>query len=156
MLQIAKILKSNGTDGGLLIGARDIQVQEINLEEPVFIYMDGLPVPFFIQDLAPKGTNKAIVHITDVCNLKDAEEMVGRGIFLDADYEQEDEDDFTGWTVYDRGQKIGQITGTEPIPGNLCIYVGDALIPLHQDFILEADPQKKELFLELPEGILNI
>ena len=46
MLQIAKILKSNGTDGGLLIGVRDIEVGQIDLQGPVFIEFDGLPVPF--------------------------------------------------------------------------------------------------------------
>ena len=66
MLQIAKVLKSNGIDGDILIGIRDIEIQDIDLKEPVFIYFDGLPVPFFIESISPKGTGKAIVHITDV------------------------------------------------------------------------------------------
>ena len=64
MLQIAKILKSNGTDGGLLIGLHDIDASEIDLEEPVYITFDGLPVPFFILDITPKGTSKAIITST--------------------------------------------------------------------------------------------
>ena len=64
--------------------------------------------------------------------------------------------DFIGWEVFDKGERIGAVTGIEPIPGNLCLYIGEKLIPLHEDFIIEADPQKKELFLELPEGILSL
>ena len=80
MLQIAKILKSNGTDGGMLFSFRDIDVTQIDLKEPVFINFDGLPVPFFILDIQKKGYSKAVVHLNDVMNLQDAEEMVGREV----------------------------------------------------------------------------
>lgn len=154
MLQFAKILKSNGTDGDILIGIRDIDISEIDLEEPVFIYFDGLPVPFFIESLTPRGNSKAIIHITDVDTLKDAEEIVGQAVYMDAELEEDDDQAFVGWTVFDRGRNVGTVTGIEPIPGNLCIYVGDTLVPLHEDFILSADPEKKELLLELPDGLL--
>ena len=154
MLQIAKILKSNGTDGGILIGVRGVEVGQIDLKEPVFINFDGLPVPFFIESLVPKGTGKAVVHITDVESLKDAEELVGQAIYVEGEEQEEDEQDFTGWTVYDREKEIGEVTGIEDIPGNPCLYVGEALIPLHEDFILELDPESRILRLELPEGLL--
>lgn len=153
MLQIAKILKSNGTDGGVLIGLHDINASEIDLSEPVFIEFDGLPVPFFIDSLQPKGTSKAIVHLTDVDNLEDAEEIVGRFISIEGEWEDEEEEDFTGWTVLDRGREIGKVTGVEPIPGNFCLYVGDVMIPLHEDFILSVDEESRVMDLDLPEGL---
>lgn len=153
MLQIAKILKSNGTDGGILIGVRDIDVNEIDLEEPVFIYFDGLPVPFFITDLQQRGTSKAIAHLNDVTSLEDAEEIVGRDVFIEGEWEEEEEFDFTGWTVSDRGSVLGQVTGMEPIPGNLCLYVGDIMIPFHEDFVLSIDESARTMDLDLPEGL---
>lgn len=153
MLQIAKILKSNGTDGGILIGVRDIAVGQIELTEPVFIYFDELPVPFFIHDLRQRGASKAVIHLNDVTTLEDAEELVGREIFIDAEFEEDEEDDFVGWTVLNRGVPYGEVTGIEPIPGNLCIYIGDTLIPLHEDLILSADPEARVLDLEIPEGL---
>lgn len=156
MLQIAKILKSNGTDGGILVGLRDIDPEQIDLKEPVFIEFDGLPVPFFILDLAPKGQTRAILHLNDVRDLRDAEELVGREIFVLNGQEGEDEEDmdFSGWTLLDKGREVGTITGMEPIPGNLCIYVGDVLVPLHEDFILACDPASRILDLDIPEGLL--
>ena len=154
MLQIAKILKSNGTDGGLLIGVRDIEVGQIELQEPVFIEFDGLPVPFFIQDIQQRGAAKAVIHLNDIVNLEDAEEVVGRPIFIEGEWEEEEELDFTGWTLLNRGQRVGTVTGMEPIPGNLCLYVGETLVPLHPDLILSADPATRILDLDLPEGLL--
>lgn len=153
MLQIAKILKSNGTDGGILVGLYDCCTEDFDLKEPVYIEFDGLPVPFFIESIQPKGSTKAIMHITDVCSLEDAEEIVGRPMFLDAEWEDDDEPDFTGWTVFDRGKELGTVTGSEPIPGNYCIYVGEIMIPLHEDFIISADPEAQRLDLDLPVGL---
>ncbi|MCR5840854.1 MAG: hypothetical protein K6G86_02120 [Bacteroidales bacterium] len=162
MLQIAKILKSNGTDGGLLIGVRDIEVGQIDLQEPVFIEFDGLPVPFFIQSLQQRGTSKAIIHLNDIDSLVDAEEVVGRALYIEGEWEEEEELDFTGWTLLNRGERVGTVTGMEPIPGNLCLYVtpssgspaGESLVPLHEDLILSMDPDSRTLDLDLPDGLL--
>ncbi len=159
MLQIAKVLKSNGTDGDILIGLFDIDIEQIDTKEPVFIEFDGLPVPFFFESLKPKGNNKAIAHITDVDNLEDAEEIVGRAVFADYFEEEETEDDFTGWTVFDGKCKIGVVTGLEPIPGNPCLDVdvngSEVLIPLHEDFVVSIDEKSKTLVLNLPEGLVS-
>ena len=154
MLPVAKILKSNGTEGDILIGLLSIDAEEINTEEPVFVEFDGLPVPFFIEKLTPRGNTRAIVHLTDVNSLADAEELVGRQICLDTDDSANDEEDFTGWALYDNDRLVGIIDGLEDIPGNPCLCIADALVPLHEDFIVSADPEKRVLVMNLPEGLL--
>ena len=153
MLPIAKILKSNGTDGDILVGMRDISLEDIDVQEPVFIEFDGLPVPFFILELTPKGCDKAVIHLNDIDSLRDAEEVVGRDILADIEFENEDNPDFSGWSILDNGRMLGVCTGIEPIPGNPCLQIGELLIPLHEDLIISADPEKKELNLNLPSGL---
>ena len=156
MLPVAKVVKSFGTDGGLLLSS-DVDLESLDFKEPVFIVFDGLQVPFFILDYQAKGA-RAVVHLNDVCNLEDAEELVGRTIFADVEMEDDGELDFTGWTIFDRGNKLGVCTGLEAIPGNPCLNVRladsrEVLIPLHEDFIREANPRTRTLSLELPEGL---
>ncbi len=154
MLQIAKILKSNGTDGGILLGLRSIAPDEINLEEPLFIYFDELAVPFFIQDIQQKGSSKVVVHLNDVVNLEDAEELVGRAVYIEAELEEEDEEDFTGWTLYNRGVPVGEVSDMEYFPGNPCLCIGEVLVPINADFVISIDPEGRILDLDLPEGLL--
>ena len=156
MLPIAKVVKSFGTDGGLLLSG-NVDLETLDFKEPVFIEFDGLQVPFFILDCEPRG-GKTVVHLNDVRNLEDAEEMVGRTIYADVEMEEDDEPDFTGWTILDRGSKIGTCTGIEPIPGNPCLYVKladgrEPLIPLHEDFVAGIDEASRTLSLNLPEGL---
>ncbi len=158
MQKIAQVLKSNGTDGELLVSFFDVDPEEIDLQEPVFIYMDGLPVPFYFESFVRRGVNRALVHLTGVHNLKDADELAGQSIY--ADYFEVDEDsDLTGWTVLSAsGATVGLIVGYEDIPGNLCVYVdtadGERLIPLHQDLVLGTDPAAHTITLQIPEGLL--
>ena len=49
MQRIAQVLKSNGRDGELLVSFTGIDPEDIDLEEPVFIEFDGLPVPFYFS-----------------------------------------------------------------------------------------------------------
>lgn len=159
MLRIAKVLKSNGVDGDVLVSAPDVALEEI--QGPVLIDFDGLPAPFFIESCSRRGTGKYIVHLTDVCNLEDAEELVGR--FLMSDEVEEEDDavqDFTGWKVLNRGDYVGTVTDCEPIPGNYCLYLKPAedadeiIIPLHEDLIISIDEDSLTLNLNLPDGLL--
>ena len=159
MLRIAKVLKSNGVDGDVLVSAPDVALED--LQGPVLIDFDGLPAPFFIESCSRRGTGKYIVHLTDVCNLEDAEELVGR--FLMSDEVEEEDDaaqDFTGWKVLNRGDYVGTVTDYEPIPGNLCLYLKPAedadeiIIPLHEDLIISIDEDSLTLNLNLPDGLI--
>lgn len=165
LVQIAKVLKSHGTDGGILLGFRDIALEDINPQEPVFIDFDGLPVPFFFDSLEKKGRDKAIARLTDLRTLDDAEEIVGRAVYADAEsidgYEEDDDEGleaFVGMVLFNRDSRVGEITGYEDIPGNPCLYVDNcgsqAMIPLHEDFILSVDPEAGEIVMDLPDGLI--
>ena len=163
MLQIAKIIKSNGTGGDVLMGLYDFYVLDFDLKEPLFIEFDGLPVPFFIEDISPRGNTKAVVHLTDVRSFDDAEELVGRDIFVN-DLQDGDEndypDDLLGWTIFtSEGKSLGQVSDYLDIPGNPCIEVSEngkspVILPLHEDFVLEVDPETRTVIMELPEGLV--
>ena len=161
MLRIGKVLKSNGTDGGLVLSLFDILPEDIDLQEPVFIEFDGLPVPFYFESFTPKGNNRALVQITGVRNLKDADELTGADVYADY-FEEEDEEDFTGWTVCNQdGTNVGEVSDFEDIPGNTCLWVKrpdgtEVLLPFHEDLVIAVDEKKHILTLTIPEGILDL
>ena len=165
MLQVAQVLKSNGTDGELVLGFREIAPEDINLDEPVFIIFDGLPVPFFIETFTKRGNTKALVRLTDINSMEDVEEIVGKAIYMEEDSLPElslEEDGFAalvGWTVLNGNLiEVGTITDFMDIPNNPCIEVetenGAVILPLHEDFILSVDPEYQEIIMQIPAGLL--
>ena len=166
-LRIARVLKSYGTEGEILVGFRETGPEDLNHKEPVFIYFDGLPVPFYIESFKGKGSGKALIRLTGVKNLMDAEEIAGLDIFakkssLKGSSDEEEGlsvEDLVGWSLLDKdGRLIGEITDFEPIPGNPCLYVESngtsVMIPLHEDLILDIDEDAGTISVDIPEGLL--
>lgn len=168
LIQAARIVKSNGTDGEILMSFRDILPADIDIHEPVFIYSDGLPVPFFIENLVRRGNDKALVRLNDIRSFEDAEEIVGQPVYVNAacygDVMEEGEGDFSmlvAWKLCDEhGVECGVISDFEDIPGNPCLYVDMAsgeqtMIPLHDELVIDIDEEHQVLTMKIPEGLLG-
>lgn len=161
--QIGQVLKSNGTDGQVVISLSAADAEDISEKEPVYIFFDELPVPYFISKPVRRGSNKILCYLTDTRTLEDAEELCGRGIYLrDEDCGGDDDMNLTGWTV----NGVATVVDIEDIPGNPCLVVRvdkstafnmkgqEVLIPLHEDLISQMDEAQKTLRMDLPEGLL--
>ena len=161
MQRIGQVLKSNGRDGELLVSFSGIAPEDIDLEEPVFIEFDGLPVPFYFEAFTQRGNSRALVRLTGVHNLTDADELAGAVLYAEDDLYEDEEEDLTGWTVLDAdGTKVGTVSAHEDIPGNPCIWVetgrGESLLPLREELVLDVDETEKTLRMEIPEGLLDL
>ena len=179
--QIAQVLKSNGTDGELVLGFREIAPEDINLNEPVFIVFDGLPVPFYIESFTKRGNSKALVRLTDICSMEDVEEIAGKAVYIeegqlpDMSIEEDGYAALVGWILLTPAEnfqseieempeeepaliEVGEITDFIDIPNNPCIEVetenGAVMIPLHEDLILSVDPEYQEIIMQIPAGLV--
>ena len=179
--QIAQVLKSNGTDGELVLGFREIAPEDINLNEPVFIVFDGLPVPFYIESFTKRGNSKALVRLTDISSMEDVEEIAGKAVYIEEGQLPEmsiEEDGYAalvGWILLTPAEifqseleelpeeepaliEVGEITDFIDIPNNPCIEVetenGAVMIPLHEDLILSVDPEYQEIIMQIPAGLV--
>ena len=149
-----RILKSYGTEGGVIVSAPETDLEE-RANEPVFISFDGLPVPFFIEEVTPRGGAKYFVKLEDIDSLEAAEELVGK----DADFEEDGEDyadEIIGYTLCNQdGTPVGTITAYEDIPGNPCLEIeGGTLIPCPDELIVKVDNRNRKIWLEIPDGLL--
>ena len=149
-----RILKSYGTDGGVIINAPEVDIEE-RCKEPVFIDFDGLPVPFFIEETAPRGGAKYFLKLEDIDTIEQAEELVGKEVYFEDDGEGL-EDGIIGYTVIDQnGKAVGCVTAFEDIPGNPCIEIaGGTLLPCPDECILDIDEKKRTIKLQISEGLI--
>ena len=135
MLQIAQVLKSNGTDGELVMGFREIAPEDINLQEPVFIVFDGLPVPFYIESFSKRGNTKALVHLTDICSMEDVEEIIGKAVYVSKDSlpELSLEDSYPSPSVSQKSWGHYGFTGTmfwvDPAEDIIYIFLSNRVYP---------------------------
>ena len=165
--QIAQVLKSNGTDGELVMGFREIAPEDINLNEPVFIVFDGLPVPFFIESFTKRGNSKALVRLTDICSMEDVEEIAGKAVYIEEDNLPEmslEEDGYAaliGWTLLmpeipdQVGEDIEEDTSLPALTGNL-YEVGEItdFIDIPNNPCIEVETESGAVMIPLHEDLI--
>lgn len=154
-----RILKSYGTDGGVLVNSSDIP-EGIDLKEPATIVFDGLPVPFFIEEIREKGS-RAVIKFEDVDSLAQAEELVGKDAVFSSESDQ-NESEFEaiiGFKIIDAndGSLFGTVSNYYDIPGNPCLCVmhdgKEVLVPFHEDLIRKFSRRSKSITIDIPHGL---
>lgn len=173
---VARITKAYGTSGEVVAKLTDY----FNEEGPVFLFSDGLPVPFFIESLTKRGNNGAILKFTTVKSHKEALALVNKELFLSASSisnENSGEREeilsmISGATVIDsKGEAVGSITEYLEYPENPCIEVklaegleyalaegsdnSIAVIPFNDGLILDVDTTCKSIKMKIPQGLIK-
>ena len=165
--QVAQVLKSNGTDGELVMGFREIAPEDISLNEPVFIVFDGLPVPFFIESFTKRGNSKALVRLTDICSMEDVEEIAGKAVYIEEDNLPEmslEEDGYAaliGWILLTPeipdqvGEDMEEDTSLPALTGNL-YEVGEItdFIDIPNNPCIEVETENGAVMIPLHEDLI--
>lgn len=165
----AQIAKTYGKEGEILLRVEsdrfsemlaECEDQEKKLEEPVFIYFDGLPVPFFIETLRHRSNNAWVVTFSTIRDISHAEEVVGRDLFIQSTEEDnfKDLDLIVGYTVItEQGKTVGTISKVLEYPSNICLELKETetLIPFHEDLVLSFDQENKTIAMKIPAGLLD-
>ena len=160
LLQIAQVQKSYGTEGEVIINFSAEAYDYFDEKRPVFLFFDGLPVPFFVESFETKGTRNTMSR---------AEEIVGQKIYIDpkdySELSQETElteenltiEDLAGFRLFDQNDNlVGVITYIHDFSGNICFEIEnlDSYIPYHDELLIDIDIESKEITLEISEGLL--
>ncbi len=164
--RIGDVLKTFGANGELIAKIQeDIPRAILQNKEPVFIYIDGLPVPFYMKAVEPKGTSKLVVVFEDMETEALATELIGKSIYLPskkaATESGSELDMLVGYTAIDQNYgELGIVEEIMDIPGNPCMVLRkqdtEIIVPLNQDLITKIDQQKKQIHLNMPDGLMEL
>ena len=167
-LPVAKVIKSFGSNGEFLI-RYTVQDQKVEVKGPVFIFIDGLPVPFFVENLIRRGEDQAVVKLEEVGQV--ADRITGEYIYTVKNKKDESaadiKDDFReleGFSVLKPDRTlIGTVSAVHLFPGNPCLGIlkaeektKEVLIPLHKNFIVSIKIKQREIIVNIPAGLLDI
>ena len=130
----------------------------------VFLEVDGIQVPFFLEGWRFRSDSVALLKFQDIDNSEDATEYVGADVYFPYDLTPEpDEDDeytwkhFTGWQVVDAVYgALGEIDYVEDSTANTIFCIEGKLVPATEDFIERIDAKERTIYMNLPEGLLEL
>jgi len=164
-IEFGKITKANRKTAEITI------VTEIPLPDPppaleiIFLEIDGGLVPFFLKEFDVR-TNNTVGLVEDYDSPDKAQKLVGCRVFikkelLAAGKEEIFYREMVGFMVIDKTLgEIGRIAEIFETPHQILLQVikddREILIPLVEEFILRINKRKKQLFMDLPEGLTEL
>ncbi|MEM6395310.1 MAG: hypothetical protein AAF741_03115 [Bacteroidota bacterium] len=160
---IGKLLRPHGLKGE--IKALVDEGHEEDLLEAGSFLAGSPPIPLFIESFRGGG---ALILKLDGLDTREAVQPIAQStIYLPADRVsdppaevQNELTQLAGFTITAEGYpKLGPIEAVLDLPQHYLAqleYEGrEVLIPLHEDLIISRDDEKKELVMELPQGLLE-
>lgn len=169
LFEIGKILKPHGVKGELTVLFNKPEFTNID-NNYYFLSLGGMYVPFFVEEFRYNSDVTARVKFKGIDAIEQASTYSNTIIFISEEFVQEvvqqegqfdtEWEQFLGYTVLDETSTIigvVQNIDTSTINALFVIVSGDEeiLIPATHDFIVKTDTQQKQLYLNLPEGLLD-
>ncbi len=160
-LKIGSILKASGLNGEVLCELSDPDFEDI-FKSPVFLLIEGKPVPFFIaaDGLSGRGGLHYTVKFDYIDSREEAAEITGCDIYVKKTGGNENVDiyDVVGFEVRDEERNIsGLLEAVEDYSGNILLLVAfgthRVLLPFSEVYVREILPEDRILFVHIPDDI---
>lgn len=169
-VKIGEVSKTHNLRGSVVIST-DSDLLERYADEPVFLQLDGAPVPFFISDegLSVRNHTSYIVKFDYVDTLAQAERLLGCEVLLERALLEEEEMDESEYDVFELidfevndevSGETGKVTDVSDYSGNIVLTIfilgKDILLPLSEVYVCEIDSEHRLLRVRIPEELAEL
>ena len=160
--KIGRIGKPHGISGGVTLRFSDDVFDRVDADYLVLM-VDGILVPFFIEEYRFRSDEVALVKFEDIDTKDRASELTGCDVFFPRHLADAGDDVLTwsqivGYDIVDvlSDKTIGRIEAVDETTINTLLELSDGtLIPAADEFIEDIDHEERKLMMRLPEGLVN-
>lgn len=177
LLPIGKLSRLFGDEGAMMLSLYDTFKGEkkINKEEPLFVKIDKLSVPFFVEEFERRGQSGALIRFADIDNQMRASELLDKEVLMKAVVDKKADSSDSDSLYYDdlvgfKATVIVESGEGEPIRGEVVEFVdsemnplliinveqNEVMIPANDQLISFIDVDSERIEFEVPEGLLEL
>lgn len=162
--RIGLIGKAHGVKGELSVQVDDDVFDRVEAEYLV-LKLDGILVPFFMEEYRFKSDSVALIKFDGVDTQERARELTGVEVYFPRELAEQEEDAelsysaLVGYKLIDdsTGSEVGTIAYVDEQTINVMFELEDGrLIPASEELIVDVDQQARTITLDIPEGILDL
>lgn len=166
VFKIGKLTKPHGIKGEVSLSFDNDVFDRVDC--PYLICsINGIFVPFFIEEYRFKGKDTALITFEGIDSEEKAARLSGIEVYFPRKYYEEDTQEdieyswsfFIGFKAIDKkAGELGIIEEVDEKTLNTLFLIKDSedelIIPATESFIEKIDPKKKIIYLQLPEGLI--
>lgn len=157
--KIGRLGKPHGVRGELQMQFADDVFDRVEADYLV-LRLDGILVPFFLEEYRFKGEDTALVKFCDIDTQERAAELTGTEVYFPRALADEDTADASlaeliGYHVVAHAD-LGTIASIDDSTANTLLELADGtLIPAHPDWVERIDKRGRRIYMNLPEGLIE-
>jgi 16S rRNA processing protein RimM len=165
LTELGRVLKPHGLKGAVKVRVTASGVPIIEKDEPVFILVQGGPVPFFSEEKATLVGNALVLKLEGIDTMEQAEQLVGKQLLVDPEMIEDEEQEglyaLIGLKVQDINLgEIGTVTGIMEVPQQSVLEVEhqgkQILIPAVEGIIIGLDQKTGVISVDTPPGLVDL
>ena len=161
--KIGRLGKTHGVRGEISFLFDDDVFDRVDADY-LLLMVDGILVPFFMEEYRFKSDTNAIVKFEDIDTQERARELTGCDVYFmralaDSDEEVLSWTEIIGFSLIDEtsGECIGKIASVDDSTLNILFELdNERLIPASEELITDVDKENRTITIELPQGILDL
>jgi len=161
--KIGKLGKTHGVSGEISF-LLDDDVFDRTDADYLILDIDGILVPFFIDSYRFKTDSNALMKFDGIDTQERARELTGCDVYFPRVLFDDDDDsiswaELVGYSLIDNnsGKVIGEIASIDDTTINILFELTTGkLIPASEELITHIDTKKQQIYINLPEGILEL
>ena len=162
VFRIGRLGKAHGVKGEVSFQFDDDIFDRVD-SDYLILEVDGILVPFFIEEYRFRSDTVALVKFEDIDTQQRAQELTGCDVYFPRSLAEEDDTPtltfLVGFDIIeaDTGTTIGRIAAIDDSTANLLFELEDGrLIPANDDLINDIDNKRKVITMTIPEGLLEL
>ena len=165
--KIGKIGKPHGVNGEVAFHFDD-DVFDRTEADYLILEIDGILVPFFMDEYRFKTDETALVLFSDIDTQEKARNLTGCDVYFPREHSDSDTESLSwaaivGFHVIDAktGKAVGEIHSVDDSTINTLFELetldgNDLLVPASDELISAVDTEHQTITMELPEGLLEL
>ena len=161
--QIGKLGKTHGVKGEISFLFDDDVFDRVDADY-LILKVDGIFVPFFMEEYRFRSDANAIVKFENIDTQERAKELTGCEVYFPLELVDSDSNSISwaaivGFDIIDAttGQPVGRIASIDDSTINILFELEDGkLIPASEELITDVNKDNRTITIDLPQGILDI
>lgn len=164
---VGKLMKPHGINGEITV----LLTADVDLaaQRCVFLDVDGIYVPFFLNSVRPKSSETDLISIDGITDERQAATFSQSTLYAlreEAISEECSEDgfyasDFVGFTVNSSEKTVGKIIDLDDTTDNYLFIIEtpdgrNVMVPVADEYVVDIDTENRIITLDLPDGLLDI
>ena len=165
LFKIGKLGKTHGVNGEITFMFDDDIFDRVD-SEYLILEIDGILVPFFMEEYRFKSDEVALVKFEDIDTQERAAELTGCEVYFPRETSPDTSEggeisyaQLVGFSLIDASTNsaVGKINYIDDQTENIMFELEDGtLIPAYEGLIEDIDIENKTISMNLPEGLLDL